>query len=72
MDGGLREQAIVRQMRWLGPNHRPLLTLRLLGCGPYEESAEIPYLPLGTVKTYIHRARAELKEALGPLRERSE
>jgi RNA polymerase sigma-70 factor (ECF subfamily) len=26
-------------------------------------------LPLGTVKTYIHRARHELREALGHLRD---
>jgi DNA-directed RNA polymerase specialized sigma24 family protein len=26
-------------------------------------------LPLGTVKTYIHRARGELRDILEPLRE---
>jgi RNA polymerase sigma-70 factor (ECF subfamily) len=35
----------------------------------YEEIAAILDLPLGTVKTYIHRARAELRDALGPLRD---
>ena len=34
-----------------------------------DEIAETLDLPLGTVKTYIHRARAELKESLAPLRE---
>jgi RNA polymerase sigma-70 factor (ECF subfamily) len=36
---------------------------------PYEEIADILDLPLGTVKTYIHRARNELRESLGHLRE---
>jgi RNA polymerase sigma-70 factor (ECF subfamily) len=30
----------------------------------YEEIAEIMDLPLGTVKTYLHRARGELKGLL--------
>ena len=32
----------------------------------YEEIAATLDLPLGTVKTYIHRARHELREALEP------
>jgi RNA polymerase sigma-70 factor (ECF subfamily) len=35
----------------------------------YEEIAATLDLPLGTVKTYIHRARHELREALGGERE---
>jgi RNA polymerase sigma-70 factor (ECF subfamily) len=35
----------------------------------YEEIAATLDLPLGTVKTYIHRARHELREALEHLRE---
>ena len=35
-----------------------------------EEIAQIMGLPLGTVKTYIHRARLELKAALSDLDER--
>jgi RNA polymerase sigma-70 factor (ECF subfamily) len=35
----------------------------------YEEIAAILDLPLGTVKTYIHRARHELREALTEVRE---
>ena len=35
----------------------------------YEEIAATLDLPLGTVKTYIHRARSQLREALEHLRE---
>ena len=31
---------------------------------PYEEIADITGLPLGTVKTHIHRARKEMAEAM--------
>jgi len=33
----------------------------------YDEIADIMELPLGTVKTYLHRARAELKKRLAHL-----
>ena len=36
---------------------------------PYEEIAEVMDVPLGTVKTYIHRGRRELRLALAHLRE---
>ena len=35
----------------------------------YEEIAASLDLPLGTVKTYIHRARNELRQYLGHLKE---
>jgi RNA polymerase sigma-70 factor (ECF subfamily) len=35
---------------------------------PYEEVAQIMDVPLGTVKTYIHRARNELRRHLAHLR----
>jgi RNA polymerase sigma-70 factor, ECF subfamily len=35
---------------------------------PYEEIAEIMAVPLGTVKTYIHRGRKELMQKLEHLR----
>ncbi|MBI2072763.1 MAG: sigma-70 family RNA polymerase sigma factor [Gemmatimonadetes bacterium] len=63
--GSAIEQAIGK----LRPEYRACIILRHIEDRPYEEIAEILDLPLGTVKTYIHRARAELKEMLGPLRE---
>ena len=53
----------------LRPEYRACIIMRHVDGRPYDEIADILDLPLGTVKTYIHRARAELRETLGPLRE---
>ena len=53
----------------LRAEYRACILLRHVEGRPYEEIAAILDLPLGTVKTYIHRARAELRDALGPLRD---
>ncbi len=50
-----------------GPNTARSPLLRHVEGYSYKEIAEIMELPLGTVKTYIHRARLELKEALAHL-----
>ncbi len=63
--GSAIDQAVSR----LRPEYRACIILRHIEDRPYEEIAEILDLPLGTVKTYIHRARGELKQMLGPLRE---
>jgi RNA polymerase sigma-70 factor (ECF subfamily) len=59
------ETAIAR----LRPEYRACIMLRHVEGRPYEEIAAILDLPLGTVKTYIHRARAELRDMLGSLRD---
>lgn len=63
--GGEIEQAIAR----LRPEYRQCILLRHVEGRAYEEIAEILDLPLGTVKTYIHRARNELRSYLSHLRE---
>jgi RNA polymerase sigma-70 factor (ECF subfamily) len=63
--GGAIEVAIGR----LRPEYRSCILLRHVEGRPYEEIAEMLSLPLGTVKTYIHRARNELRQALADLRE---
>jgi RNA polymerase sigma-70 factor (ECF subfamily) len=63
--GGAIEEAIGR----LRPEYRSCILLRHVEGRPYEEIAEMLGLPLGTVKTYIHRARHELRKALAHLRE---
>ena len=53
----------------LRPEYRACIMLRHVEGRSYEEIAATLDLPLGTVKTYIHRARHELRKALEPLRE---
>ena len=59
------EQAIAR----LRPEYRACIVLRHIEGRSYEEIATTLDLPLGTVKTYIHRARNELRIALQDARE---
>jgi RNA polymerase sigma-70 factor (ECF subfamily) len=63
--GGMIEQAIGR----LRPEYRSCILLRHVEGLAYEEIAELMNLPLGTVKTYIHRARNELRDMLAHTRE---
>jgi RNA polymerase sigma-70 factor, ECF subfamily len=61
--------AIERAIGKLRPEYRSCILLRHVEGRSYEEIAATLDLPLGTVKTYIHRARHELREALEELRE---
>lgn len=63
--GGAIERAIGR----LRPEYRACILLRHVEGYAYEQIADILELPLGTVKTYIHRARNELRTQLQGLRE---
>jgi RNA polymerase sigma-70 factor (ECF subfamily) len=56
--------AIERAIAALRPEYRSCIMLRHVEGRSYEEIAATLDLPLGTVKTYIHRARNELRKAL--------
>jgi RNA polymerase sigma-70 factor (ECF subfamily) len=62
--GSAIEQAVGR----LRPEYRTAILLRHVEGRSYEEIAEVMDLPLGTVKTFIHRARLELRGYLADLR----
>ena len=62
--GGAIEAAIGQ----LRPEYRACILLRHVEGRSYEEVAEMLDLPLGTVKTYIHRARNELRQLLAHLK----
>ena len=57
-------RALETAMSKLRPAYREVLLLRLRHGRSYEELAEITQLPLGTVKTHLHRARRRLASLL--------
>lgn len=60
---------IERAISRLRPEYRSCIMLRHVEGLAYEEIAQLLDLPLGTVKTYIHRARHELRDMLAHLRD---
>jgi RNA polymerase sigma-70 factor (ECF subfamily) len=60
---------IERAIAHLRPEYRACIMLRHVEGRSYEEIATTLDLPLGTVKTYIHRARHELRRMLEHLRQ---
>lgn len=56
---------IERAIGLLRPEYKTAVLLRHVEGYAYEEIADIMEVPLGTVKTYLHRARKELKDCLG-------
>lgn len=59
------------ERQWVGSalgeleeTYRTAIELRYMAEKSYEEIAEIMSLPVGTVKTYVHRGKAEMKRIL--------
>jgi RNA polymerase sigma-70 factor (ECF subfamily) len=67
-DAAVRRSDVSRQlesaMQYLDENQRMALELRYMGERSYEEIAETMGVPLGTVKTYIHRGKTELRRIM--------
>ena len=61
-------EQIERAVARLRPAYRTCILLRYVEERSYEEIAETLDLPIGTVKTHLHRARLELQTLLAPLR----
>jgi len=66
VEGYQMEQLIQTAISELDEEHRLILILRDIQGISYEEIASIVGLPLGTVKSRLHRARMSLKEKIGP------
>ena len=68
-DSGLHrseaEEILEKGLAQLDETHRSILVLRDIEDLSYEEIADILSLPRGTVKSRLHRARAELARVLG-------
>jgi RNA polymerase sigma-70 factor, ECF subfamily len=62
------ERDVVALLAQLPPQYRQALTLFYWEEKSYEEVAALLGLPVGTVKTYLHRARKQLAGSLDPLR----
>jgi RNA polymerase sigma-70 factor (ECF subfamily) len=60
----ITREGLERLIERLDERQRIALELRYMGDKSYEEIAEIMDIPLGTVKTYIHRAKLALKRMM--------
>jgi RNA polymerase sigma-70 factor (ECF subfamily) len=61
-----RQQRVQKALNSLEPHDAMIILLRDLQGVPYEELAQILDIPLGTVKSRLHRARQALKLQLAP------
>lgn len=71
----LREERAVlvqRALRRLSEEHRAILVLREVDDLDYDEIAEVLGLPVGTVRSRLHRARLQLKEQLDAVLEETD
>jgi RNA polymerase sigma-70 factor (ECF subfamily) len=67
LQGSALGRTLEAHLRALPEEQRLVVVLRDLEDLSYEEIVEITGLPLGTVKSRLHRARAELAARLGPV-----
>ncbi|MEM7042141.1 MAG: sigma-70 family RNA polymerase sigma factor [Pseudomonadota bacterium] len=61
------EGAVARALSAMAPELRVVVMLVLVEEMTYAEAAQSLDLPVGTVRSRLHRARAELKRRLGPV-----
>lgn len=67
LEGQETRQALRDAMASLAPDAREVLVLKEVEALSYEGIAEILALPVGTVRSRLHRARAELRERIAVL-----
>jgi RNA polymerase sigma-70 factor, ECF subfamily len=61
---GAQDTAVAAAFAGLAPHHREVLALAFAARVPHREIAEVLGVPLGTVKSRLHHARAALARAL--------
>ncbi len=64
------ERQLSEAIARLSPEHREVLILKDLEGLKYEVIAELLGVPIGTIRSRLHRARLELRDLLVPLEER--
>lgn len=64
MERSEEDASLQTALNRLSPEHRAVLVLKDLEGQKYEEIAEILDVPIGTIRSRLHRARVELRELL--------
>ena len=59
-----QEQRIRKALDRVSPEHRTVLILKDMEGQKYETMAEVLQVPIGTIRSRLHRARLELRELL--------
>ncbi len=59
-----QEQRIQQALARLSPEHRAVLVMKDMEGQKYEMMAEVLGVPIGTIRSRLHRARLELRELL--------
>ena len=64
LDRRALKEALERAIRGLGPDHREVFLLAQVESLKYQEIGEILKIPVGTVKSRMHAASRQIREAL--------
>lgn len=62
-----RKRLVEQALETLAPEYRAVVVLKDMDGLRYEEIAETLGIPIGTVRSRLHRGRCELRDRLGPL-----
>jgi RNA polymerase sigma-70 factor (ECF subfamily) len=60
------ERQIQQALNRLSPEHRAVLIMKDMEGQKYEVMAEVLQVPIGTIRSRLHRARMELRDLLSP------
>src|SRR5262249_30657032 len=64
------ERLVQNALNRLSPEHRAVLIMKDMEGQKYETMAEVLQVPIGTIRSRLHRARVELRELLRAEEER--
>lgn len=59
-----QEQKVRQALARMSPEHRAVLVMKDMEGQKYEDMAEVLQVPIGTIRSRLHRARLELRELL--------